>query len=386
MPRNHPSHPSRLRMEFMDQDCPCTLPACPFFIAEQRLARLDPRAAVRELAKESPTSPFTLKVAMAALVDAQYRRAGAGTAFMGQLSHRSTGDRPHWDYPLRGIISIFTAIYRDSDAPRQGEDADVLKDTVSKYPVFVEAITRDFHFLTPADKMGDYRRCTVGGALLFFIDDPATKLKMYEEQSLRLIVHCWLETSPDYPLRHYATNVLVEVIVKKALNGSQPPPDYLERVFKLVKIPHLMSRLNFLFKSRKLADEMVWHEVQVVVYLTWEWQPFSPHVVEANVPKNVLAAIRRTLKNNARPFDEVENLFGQVEILAQNLFDQSPNTMHVLTGLVKNTYLVEVAAEGLKRANRSTEPVGNLLDRPGYFYRFFSHIINPKYVSTPCSL
>ncbi|KAJ3508354.1 hypothetical protein NLJ89_g5797 [Agrocybe chaxingu] len=350
------------------ENCPCTFATCPSVIADRRLSRLQPRQAVAAVAKDPPDSIFVMKVATATLSDPRYRRAGAGKVFAEHLvTGRSTGERPHWEYPVMGIINVLASILQNNT---ETQDADIRQGLYSYHTRIVEALLKDFHYLTPTGEYGDNRRCMVAKMLLLFMQDPDMKRTMYDDKTIRLLAHCWLKTSPDGPLRKSATDAMLELTYKKDENGNAPPSDYLERLFKGVEIPNLVSRVNFIIKSKNLLGENLTREIGVLRNLTESWLPFGPKLVEASVHKQVTAAVRRMLKNDL--YSDVNEVLSETEMFIQNLMLESPNTMDAVVDLLNNTFLIEMAAEAFKMANKS--PPSATLNRAGSFYKFFGNL------------
>ncbi|CAA7268282.1 unnamed protein product [Cyclocybe aegerita] len=308
-----------------------------------RLALLSPQQVVSQLAKEPATSPFMLKVAIIAAIDPRYRRAGVAKVFIQKVSSgQSTGDIPHWQYPMLGIINVLASICTDQSRQR---DVAILREVYSAYQQIFDVIVKDFHLLTPLNKLGDNRRGVVAAALSLFREDPETKRKLYELGMLRLIVHSG--------------------------TGPLPPPDYLERIFQAVNMPRFVSRFNFLFKQKHIPGDALWQDLSLAMHLTrGSWLPFGPHFTQAGVPKQVLLAILRSLKG---PSEHLCILFSLGEVFTQELILNSPYPMGTLADMINNTRLIEVAAEGFKMANQAP-PHTQRIDDAGTFYQFFQNI------------
>ncbi|CAA7271212.1 unnamed protein product [Cyclocybe aegerita] len=296
-------------------DCPCTLPTCPAFIAKTRLANMQPRQAVVAASRDTPDSIFFGLVAAATLCDPRYRRAGAGKVFVDHLVSglgRSTGVRPHWEYLVMGIINVLAPIL-PSDAERQ--DVAICQSIYPFHSRIVDTLLADFDYLTQKDDVGDSRRFLVAKMLLLFMDDPETKRHMCKEKTLRLLVHCWLETSPACTMRKTAAGTVLELLVRKDSCGNSPPPDYLDRLFKAVQVPNFVSRINFSLKHKNLPAETLHKEISILRNLTESWLPFSPKLLKGSVSKQVVAAVRRILKND--PQMDKHKTLPRVELFIQ---------------------------------------------------------------------
>ncbi|KAJ3501891.1 hypothetical protein NLJ89_g9135 [Agrocybe chaxingu] len=310
-----------------------------------------------------------LKVAVITAIDPRYRRAGVAKVLIQKaLSGRSTGDIPYWQYPMLGIINVLASIRTDQSRQR---DVAILREVYSAFQQIFDVIVKDFHLLTPLNKLGDNRRGVVAAALSLFREDPETKRKLYEREMLRLIVHCWVDMSPHSPLRKYPTALLVCLTSTEELYGPLPPPDYLERIFQVVDIPRFVSRFNFLFKQKHIPGDVLWQDLSLAMHLTrGSWLPFGPHFTQAGVPKQVLLAILRSLKG---PSEHLCILFSLGEVFTQELILNSPYPMGTLVDMINNTRLIEVAAEGFKKANRAPSHTQRI-DDAGTFYQFFQNI------------
>ncbi|KAF8961728.1 hypothetical protein BDZ97DRAFT_1827719 [Flammula alnicola] len=181
-------------------DCPCTFNTCPSVIAACKLARLQPRwQAVIVAGKESPTSVFLLKVANATITDPRYRRSGAATIFIRHiLQGKTTDGNPHWESSVMGIINVFASIIQTHS---EVQDAAIIREVHASYHSILDIIWKDFHFLTGQGTVADTRRAITSKMIGFFARDPDMKRTMYDEKTLKVVLHCWLETAPDSPTR-----------------------------------------------------------------------------------------------------------------------------------------------------------------------------------------
>jgi len=155
------------------EECPCTVDNCPVVIARRRLARMTPRQAVAVAAGEGPNSPLLFQVAMATLDDHRYRRSGATKMYVQHiLQEQKIEGKAHWEIPMMGLINVYAAVHQSRT---EIEDAAILREFHSSFHQILEIIFKDFHFLTPAGKVGDSRRTLVSKFLLFSRDDPETR-------------------------------------------------------------------------------------------------------------------------------------------------------------------------------------------------------------------
>ncbi|CAA7268266.1 unnamed protein product [Cyclocybe aegerita] len=356
-----------------EDHCRCTLDSCPSVIADRRIASLKPHEAVAALAEEGPTTPFVNRVAKATEVDPAYRRAGVAKIFVQKiLEGQSTRDRPHWDWPIYGIGTVIHGI-REKKEP---QDDEILQYLFASYPAIIDVISRSFMRFIPWNLYGLSRRCLVAWMICAYVaaKDPEMKWKMYDEKTLTLVKFCWADTSPDFLLRVYPAKLLM-YMTEESTDGKPNPPDRLEKFAKVLgSMPAFTSSLAFILKGKKLTELMLWHEIAVVRSLISEWHPFAKPFLEGDIPKLVMAAIRRFMKTH--PDEEFGGLLEEGELLAVQFILACPpsDTMKNFIYLLNDTCLIEVAVEGLKLASIQSPP-GSLLPKgSGTFCLIFSTI------------
>ncbi|KAJ3515076.1 hypothetical protein NLJ89_g1990 [Agrocybe chaxingu] len=335
-----------------EDHCPCTLDSCPSVIADRRIASLKPHEAVAALAEEGPTTPFVNRVAKVAEVDPAYRRAGVAKIFVQKtLEGQSTGDRPHWDWPIYGIGAVLYGI-RETKVP---QDDEILQYLFASYPAIIDIIFRDLPRFTPWNHCGLSRKCLVAWMIGAYVasKDPEMKRKMYDEKTLALVIWCWIDTSPDFPQRLYPAKLLMHM-TEGSTDGKPNPPDRLE---------------NFA-KGKKFTELSLWYEIAVLRSLISEWHPFARALLEGDIPKLAIAAIRRFMKT--RPEEDFSPLLEECELLALQFISFCPTseTMKNFIYLLNDTCLIEIAVEGLKLASRQSAP----LTGSGIFCQFLNTI------------
>jgi len=109
-----------------------------------------------------------------------------GDAFSLCVSLVLLTDHPIWKWPPASgrrrfqdpHVLLYAAVHQSRT---EIEDAAILREFHSSFHQILEIIFKDFHFLTPAGKVGDSRRTLVSKFLLFSRDDP--EIRRYVTQN-----------------------------------------------------------------------------------------------------------------------------------------------------------------------------------------------------------
>lgn len=117
---------------------------------------------------------------------------------------------------------------------------------------------------------------------------------MYEQKTAKLVLHCWLATPPDSPvLKDVVTTVNMMFSPEDHL-GNSSPPGYIRLAFDAFKVTTFVSQINFILKHKKLAGDNLILEISAISQFVKD--PFFPHILEAKVHKQLIAAVRKQLK------------------------------------------------------------------------------------------
>ncbi|KAF9484699.1 hypothetical protein BDN70DRAFT_84388 [Pholiota conissans] len=216
-------------MDTLFEECRCELSTCPFTVCRIKLAKLHPRQAVAEARQESAASPFVLKIATATLRDARYRRSDAATMFIRHIleGEPTDGEAPHWDYAVLGLFNVFASIDADKSGYR---DAGIKREILNAYPKIMEVVSRDIDLLSGPEPNIERRRAIVCGLIAWCTTETVMQKTMYDEYSLKIVIHCWLHSPPPDQNRRSIAMVPIEQILHpyaKAGPCYKPPPNHV---------------------------------------------------------------------------------------------------------------------------------------------------------------
>lgn len=137
---------------------------------------------------------------------------------------------------------------------------------------------------------------------------------MYNDRTIKLVLHCWLETAPSSPTRTTPA-MLVSELLSTDNNNNEAPENARQLVFGVVKVSHLTSRLNFLLKQKDLLGRRLGTDLSAIRSLLCKPTPFASHFLSANVPKQIALAVRRQIKTG--DWEETDGALSEGELFFQ---------------------------------------------------------------------
>ena len=230
--------------------------------AKLRLATMSPALAVKIAGREGPNSCFLFQLIAASHSDPHYRHSGmADMCIRHIVQEQQSEDLRHWEHPITGLLTIFASVdHSDS------RDAAILQKIHSSYPRIFRVIADDIvdssimvsniakmiacHFLQRCLRNCVVKQYIIPSCRMILCAHLIYKRSMYDEYTLGLIFHCWLEPDISQPnseasqARVTAARVLAHLL---SIDDSHNVQDitFSVNIRQIVSLwnPHLMRQI-----------------------------------------------------------------------------------------------------------------------------------------------
>lgn len=282
---------------------------------------MSPALAVKIAGREGPNSCFLFQLIVASHSDPHYRHSGmADMCIRHIVQEQQSVDLRHWEHPITGLLTIFASVdHIDS------RDAAILQKIHSSYPRIFKVIADDIlNSSTMVSNIAKMIACqflqrclknvvkqyVIPSCRIILCAHLIYKRSMYDECTLGLIFHCWLEPDISQPnpeasqARVTAARVLAHLLSIED-SDSRVLRDYLATAFQAVDIFYLISRVKFALMQKGRSSEDLMHDIKVLRLLAQDPSPFTPHFLAKEIPKQVALAMRRHIKKGQANADDI---------------------------------------------------------------------------------
>ncbi|CAA7271177.1 unnamed protein product [Cyclocybe aegerita] len=342
-------------LAFVGDYCPPGEHVCAWVDAQNRLPSMTAAEAILTAGLEHPNSAFLGLISKFAFDDPAYRKAGVSSMLLrhilcGRRATR-TETRPHWDCAVLGISNVLHSILCQCQAPKTClEDKTILQELRASYSAILDVIWRDLRFLKPEGNLGDARRILVSSLLRNYLLDPGMARQMASDPTTaKLVFHCWMLTNPPDVFRpgQSTADTVRSYLICKDETGMCMARVAQTTASKVLKVPTLMSYINYRLKNKKLVGQSLVRELDLLYCIVWE--PSARSFIEEGVFKQVAIAMRRQLEMKDEHIEPV--LFYGFGIFMRIMLhiDRDPTqSIGYITTLIETTCLMEVASAGIR--------------------------------------
>jgi len=121
---------------------------------------------------------------------------------------------------------------------------------------------------------------------------------MQNEKTAKIILTCWLNTSPDCPSRMAPTKAIMSMY--RQLQDDSNDVLFFESSLKAFKVTTFVSQINFGLKNKKMSAEQMCLEISALSNFA-RHKYYQTQLLEAHIPKQMMASVRRQV---LRPEDD----------------------------------------------------------------------------------
>lgn len=289
--------------------------------AATRRVNRDPAAAVRAISNGHPDAVLFQAVVNSSLDVSRIWTAGGATLYIRYIREGyQTNAEPHpdpsitseptWTKPLKGLLNILAGI-RKAKAPQR--DSSTLKEISEAYNSIIGVVWRDLNFLLPPGPQADFRRRIVVHFIknvILAADSKRYARKpfsteffsligfrdLYDDNTIGLVMHCWLNMSVDREHREHA----VDVIHLLFSEIEAPAPDVImDKAVRVVTVDMINMRIRSILGDAKMLDAGLEDEMESLRFFVRSERPWSIAFANARLYEPIVHALERQLKNGS---------------------------------------------------------------------------------------